>query len=199
MTKNSISPEEIVRLFNEGYHFRKKSIKGTLYISARKGKQEKGLGKFNQNLWDMIERVKSQNATQPKTSPVVETDQPSKQNNSSLNSPRFHEVTLHGGRYEKAVFSDNELENALFNIKYERAKIKMKDCQHSVDRFCQYWYFDENSKIISEIFERFRVSEYKVEKLKYLSEYDVFVRNLLRVSELLCFDCDKYFQRPNIK
>ena len=52
----SINQDEIKHWKNEGWTFRVKTVKGKKYITRRKGKQEKGLGRFNETLWKLIQR-----------------------------------------------------------------------------------------------------------------------------------------------
>ena len=39
----------------DGWSFRIKVVKGNRYITRRKGKQETSLGRYNNELWNMIE------------------------------------------------------------------------------------------------------------------------------------------------
>jgi hypothetical protein len=52
-----VSREEIKQLKIDGWTFRIKTVKGKRYISRRKGKQEKGLGRYNDGLWKLIENT----------------------------------------------------------------------------------------------------------------------------------------------
>ena len=52
-----INQDEIENWKNDGWAFRVKTVKGKRYITRRKGKQEKGLGRFDDNLWKLIHRV----------------------------------------------------------------------------------------------------------------------------------------------
>jgi hypothetical protein len=52
-----VSGENIKKWKIDGWNFRKKTVKGYHYITRRKGKQEKSLGKYNEGLWKLIERT----------------------------------------------------------------------------------------------------------------------------------------------
>jgi len=50
--------DEIKEWKKEGWKFRVKKVKGRQYITRRKGKHEKGLGRYNDKLWKLIQNTK---------------------------------------------------------------------------------------------------------------------------------------------
>ncbi len=50
-----VSRDEIREWRIDGWVFRKKTVKGHQYITRRKGKQERSLGKFDERLWRLVE------------------------------------------------------------------------------------------------------------------------------------------------
>ena len=50
-----VSQEEIRQWKIDGWGFRIKTVKGNRYITRRKGKKERSLGKFDEKLWKLIE------------------------------------------------------------------------------------------------------------------------------------------------
>jgi ribosomal protein L34 len=52
----SLSQDDIQNWKDDGWKFRVKTVKGKKYITRRRGKQEKGLGRFDEILWKMINR-----------------------------------------------------------------------------------------------------------------------------------------------
>jgi hypothetical protein len=54
----SIGPDEIKEWKKEGWKFRVKQVKGKQYITRRKGKHERGLGRRNDKLWNLIQNTK---------------------------------------------------------------------------------------------------------------------------------------------
>ena len=52
----SVNQDEIEYWKNDGWAFRIKTVKGKRYITRRKGKQEKSLGRFDEKLWNLIQR-----------------------------------------------------------------------------------------------------------------------------------------------
>ena len=55
--KKRISIDELTSLRNAGWRFRIKTVKGKRYISARKGKEEKGIAPFSEELWGEIHNL----------------------------------------------------------------------------------------------------------------------------------------------
>jgi len=53
-----IDKDEIKEWKKEGWKFRVKKVKGKRYITRRKGKHEKGLGRYNDKLWKLIQNTK---------------------------------------------------------------------------------------------------------------------------------------------
>ena len=51
----SFGRSEIIQWKKDGWTFRKKTVKGYQYITRRKGKQEKSLGRYSEKLWEMVE------------------------------------------------------------------------------------------------------------------------------------------------
>jgi hypothetical protein len=54
----SISEEQIKEWKIEGWKFRVKKVKDKNYISRRKGREEKGLGRYSENLWRLIQNTR---------------------------------------------------------------------------------------------------------------------------------------------
>ena len=123
MSEDTAIREEIEELPYNGWNFRVKTIKGKQYLSARKGIEEKGLGLYTQDLRDRIAEL-----SKPKQSIGSDTDKP-------LNPSTIYNVTLQPLRppwlLVEAEFSRNEIEGVLFDIKFEMARVKTVDCQHS--------------------------------------------------------------------
>jgi len=53
----SVSQDEIKQWKIDGWSFRIKKVKGNQYITRRKGKQERSLGKYNEKLWRLVENT----------------------------------------------------------------------------------------------------------------------------------------------
>ncbi len=63
MGKRDLTKEELKKLVKEGWTFRNRKINGTYYMSRRKGKNERGLGRYNEDLWKMIQEISSKAQT----------------------------------------------------------------------------------------------------------------------------------------
>ena len=59
MGKRDLTKEELKKLVKEGWKFRNRKINGKYYITRRKGKSERGLGRYNEDLWKMIQEIVS--------------------------------------------------------------------------------------------------------------------------------------------
>jgi hypothetical protein len=77
----SVSRDEIKNWKNDGWTFRIKTVKGNKYITRRKGKQEKGLGRFDEKLWKLIQQnsvlskhIKERTEAQNSITAIVEID-----------------------------------------------------------------------------------------------------------------------------
>jgi hypothetical protein len=123
MSRRLVTREEIIALTADGWGFRKKERKGKLYISARKGKKEKGLGLYSDELWDIIVKVSSGLIGKP------ESPKDSVQTNIG-----FKEI-------------DNPLIITFNEIKHGMSKHKMLYCLHvEANGFCDYWRLEELPK-----------------------------------------------------
>ena len=54
----SVSQDQIKEWKKEGWKFRVKVVKEKKYISRRKGKDEKGLGRYDDELWRLIQNTR---------------------------------------------------------------------------------------------------------------------------------------------
>ena len=58
MLEMSVSQDQIREWKKEGWKFRVKEVKKNKYISRRKGKDEKGLGRYDDKLWRLIQNTR---------------------------------------------------------------------------------------------------------------------------------------------
>jgi hypothetical protein len=120
MSKRQATREEITALAVDGWGFRKKERKGKLYVSARRGKIEKGLGLHSDEFWAMIEDVASGLTSKPE-------------------SPKESAQTQIGPKE-----TDSPLIMTFNEINRKMGKHKMLQCLHvEADGFCDYWRLEE--------------------------------------------------------
>jgi hypothetical protein len=182
MVKDTASWEKIEKYLQQGYKCRIKKSKGNKYLSARKGEAEQGLGPFNQELWNRIQNWQ-----------LAETQ---KNNERKLDAASYS-ISLFSAKIVPTPierrFTKAEIEEALFEIKLERARIKNRDCIHKLFESCVYWEFLENAENLDKIYEKFGQLFYKypIGATQLHKEN----RNKYHINELLCFDCDKFSPR----
>lgn len=187
MSKDAVSQEYLTELHRNGYSFRVKTIRKKQYLSARKGGKEIGLGLYTQDLSKFISELNKhgQNSNEAKT-------------DKTSDHLTTYTVNLNPSPLQISVkvdFSRSEVEMALFDIKFERARVKRIDCKYSFNGFCLYWDFMEDSKRLKSIYEGFDIGDYSTPKISNHAQLGEQSRDMLRVTELLCFDCEKYQPR----
>ena len=181
MAKEPASLEKIEQLLLEGYRIRVKIVKGKKYLAARIKGDDNGLGPYTQEMWDKIQSWQKAKNGSEKTN-----------KNGSLESA-LYTISLKSATKVpqpiNAEFSRNEIEDALFEIKIERARIKTHNCKHSQMEYCTYWNFVGDTENIGTIYSRFGEEIYK------LPVSSKETSSKFHVNELLCMECDKYTPR----
>jgi hypothetical protein len=179
--KETASWEKIEKLLLEGYRIRVKIVKGKKYLAARIKGDDNGLGPYNQEIWDKIQSWQKA------------FNEPEKTNTISPPEPSTYTISLISIRLLpqpiNAEFSRREIEDALFEIKIERARIKTFNCEHSKLEYCTYWKFIGDTENIDTIYSRFGEEIFK------LPVSSKETGNMFHVNELLCMECDKYTPR----
>jgi hypothetical protein len=174
--------------YRGGYNFRVKTVEGKQYLSARKGGDERGLGHLTPELSDFMDELKrSRGATDG--SGVDESGRRTSNYIVGLRPTPTYPVL------EMTEFSREEIESVLFDIGFERARVKTIDCRFSLNGYCQYWRYTPKSHLFKRIYMRFAGGEYALPAYPDLLQVEGHDREVVRVSELLCFDCDKYSPR----
>lgn len=175
MGKGTASWETIEKLLDEGYKPRVKTSKGKRYISARKGGDEKGLGQYDEVLWNKIQSWIKEDTTKID----VEKNIPQPLYTISL-------IPVKGIPSVEAKFFKREIEDALFEVKLERARIKGRNCKYRRVTWCVYWHFINDAKQLDKIYERFN------EKIFSLPAPGNNDHSMYHINEILCFECDVY-------
>ncbi len=182
--------EKVEAFYRDGWNFRGKTVNGISYLSVRKGGVEKGLGRLTPELREFIDRLKETRET-PKDIEV---------NGSQQTAPRYLVTlfpTLGEPLREMTEFVRDDVESILFDLKFERAKVKAVECRYVRDGFCTYWRYERKSQPIINLYGRFAGGEYALPAFSDPLESKRYDRVMLRINELLCFDCDKY--RPRVE
>jgi hypothetical protein len=58
--KKRVDPDEVASLIGEGWSFRIKVVKGRRYVTARRGRSERSLGPYSEELWTHIQRLRKE-------------------------------------------------------------------------------------------------------------------------------------------
>ena len=118
--KKRIDTVELTSLRNDGWHFRIKTVKGKRYIAARKGRDEKGIGPFSDELWGEIQKLICLG------------------------------VELKGGASPKDKTSDEGDEDLLFHVRKLNESLRMSRGSHMAryclfkdnENYCEYWQWN---------------------------------------------------------
>lgn len=122
MVNRRASREEIETFVADGWIFRKKYRKDNLYVSRRKGRDEKGLGRYSDEYWAMIEDVVKGLTKEPKSAGILQNHTESK------------EV------FDPLILAWKELERNMNTYVFMQ-------CLHvEADHFCGYWLLEDLPK-----------------------------------------------------
>ncbi len=127
--------EKVEAFHRDGWSFRGKTVNGISYLSVRKGGVEKGLGRLTPELGEFIDGLKETRET-PRDFGV---------NGSQATDSRYLVTlfpTLGDPSREMTGFLRDDVESILFDLKFERAKVKAVECRYVRDGFCAYWRFE---------------------------------------------------------
>jgi hypothetical protein len=165
MSKQQATREEIKALAADGWRFRVKERKGILYISARRGKKEKGLGSYSDEFWAMIEEAKK-----------------------SLTDKLEHPERLRQTQIV-AEGKDDPWIKSIEEIKRWMSWYRFMNCLHiGADGFCDYWSMKELPKYVEQL--RKKESDYLFKKVN-LEEGEV-VFWAFRPVPSICNDCPAF-------
>ena len=158
--KKTVIVEEVEKLIAEGWSFRVKKVKERKYISARKGKYEKGLGAHSEENWALINRLLRKGRIE-------------------AGVPAYEPFKVNDSSRPKGVMLFNEVRE-WFSAK--RTGHKMSTCIFKGnDDFCTYWqWFVEPPIIVQD-------PSYPIRR-KGTSNGDLGVW-YLRATEYVCWDC----------
>ena len=182
--------EKVEAFYRDGWNFRGKTVNGISYLSVRKGGVEKGLGRLTPELREYLDRLKE----------TRETPKDFEANGSLQTAPRYLITLFPSLEYptrEMTELPKDDIESILFDLKYERAKVKAVECHYVRDGFCMYWRYQRKSQPIINLYRRFVGGEYVLPVFSDPLKSKGHDRVMLRINELLCFDCDRY--RPRIE
>ena len=164
--KKRISIDELTSLRNAGWHFRIKTVKGKRYISARKGKDEKGVAPFSDELWGEI------------------------QNLTKLNGG------LKEGASIKEKTSNEEHKNLRELVRMIHEELRLSRSAHMArfclfkdrENFCEYWQWSEEPRAYSLFTKLLGENIFRVVR----DEATGLRRWAIRASEFTCAGCPAF-------
>jgi hypothetical protein len=170
--KREITMEEISRYIHRGYYFRVKEVNGIKYITRRKGREERSLGRYTEEVWSMIERARNQTDEAIGDKPV--------------------ETTVEKPVEITSPDTVGLLEQLKEEVSLSKGLIMFINCLHKVEGVCTYWHWeskpgffdtldkldgqDQSSYMLTDI-----VNEGRVEK-----------RWTVKAQGIFCLNCPSY-------
>jgi hypothetical protein len=160
--------EEIKALLAEGWSFRKKSRKGTVYISSRKNGKEVSQGAFDPKYWDLIEAMKKD----------LKKDQ--------AESKKTKTTEIHEAAEDPWAITFNEIikkinQNAGINCLHARE-----------EEFCDYWRLNnlpEQATGLTEKDLKFLFKEFTTDTEKFW---------LFHAFPVICINCQAYIDEATL-
>jgi len=127
--KREITEEEISRYINQGYYFRVKEVNGIKYITRRKGREERSLGRYTEEVWSMIERALSQTDEAIGEKPV--------------------ETTVEKPVEITSLDPLGLLEQLKEEVSLSKGVIMFTNCLHKVEGVCTYWHWESKPRFFT--------------------------------------------------
>lgn len=135
-----------------GWSFRIKTSKGRQYITRRRGQEERGMGRFTEELWSVIERLKNELLETVNHAPgkvAANTDTPSESEHNES------EVLPKG--LSRREFLVKRIEDS---ITVHRGGLKMGGCMHNMNSYCTYWLWSSRPPFFDHVDECFGSDQY---------------------------------------
>ena len=129
--KKGVDPDEVASLIGEGWSFRIKVVKGRRYVTARRGRSERSLGPYSEELWTHIQRLRKE-GTEAR----------------SVSSPEADVIGLSdAGKLELMT-----LDRIHHRIQIERGAHMTVHCLFKGgDGYCEYWVWDNELRFMDEV------------------------------------------------
>ena len=143
---------QVHEYYRAGWRFRVKTSKGKRYITRRKGQTEKGMGRFTNERWGVIERLKDEhprtdNHAQKKVAAANRTPA-----TSGASEPGMMPLGLSRREYLLEKIDDH--------IALKRGTSKMVECRYVVNHYCSYWTWSSRPLFFDDVDECFSPGMY---------------------------------------
>lgn len=166
----------------DGWKFRVKTSKGIKYITRRRGQKERGMGRFTEEHWSVIERLKQEHLGTDilaQEDVAARTYTPTESKNTEM-----EDMTMRLSRHEFLVKKIDD------HIALYRGTVKMVGCMYNINNHCTYWTWSRRPPFFDHVDECFDSDLY--------SEMDIQVGDkimkqwIFRASPWYCRYCSSF-------
>jgi len=176
--KREITTEEISNYVKQGYYFRVKEVNGTRYITRRKSREEKSLGRYTDEVWSMIEQEQKHKdkATDGKPAEIIseKPDEPTPLNTLGL------------------------LEQIIEEVAIGKGLIMYIGCLHNVEGTCTYWHWETKPGFFDTL-DRLDASGPRSYKLTDIVHKGQIVKRwTVKAQVAFCMNCPAYISEKDI-
>jgi hypothetical protein len=183
--KTSPDREIILRYIRDGWNFRIKTVKGRRYITRRRGQEERGLGPYNENFWNLISHLVQLNA---------ETGAPQAQDR---RIPKTEAYKPSEGKPELVHFEE-DFGRLLEKLSMDRGVTMMMSCGHrDGEGFCTYWNWEEKPDFF-ELMDELHFDVFYMKKTIFVGSHES-ERWVLKAMHWYCWGCSAYHPRTHLK
>jgi hypothetical protein len=175
--KREISEEEISGYIDQGYYFRVKEVNGKKYITRRKGREEKSLGRYAEKVWLMILRAQNQiDAISEKPTETI-SDQPDE---------------------KPKPDTRGTLDQLKEEISLSKALIMFTNCMHITEGLCTYWHWETRPAFFDTLDKFDGVPESLYELTDIVQEGRIDKRWAVKAQVVYCMNCPAYISEKDI-
>ena len=143
---------KVKEYIRDGWNFRVKTSKGKRYITRRRGQDEKGMGRFIDEHWSAIERIRDEylevsNRAQEDVAAKIDSPIESEASESEVSPPGL-------SRREYLM------KKIIDHIDLYRGALKMVECRYNVNKHCVYWTWIRRPSFFDDVDECFGPNMY---------------------------------------
>jgi hypothetical protein len=180
--KPDYTRESIKSLIDDGWYFRKKKVDGNWYITRRKKQNERSLGRYDDDLWYMIEEETGKTSKKEESKKI-----PQKLNvkNNKIDYPKKTDI------YEP---KDKLQEGFSIN----RGLFMSINCLHIADGFCKYWTWDKKPSFFKTFDEEFGPKHDFYGLIDDVVKGKIVKRWAVRAYRDYCRNCPSYLSLKDI-
>ena len=176
--KREITEEEISGYIDQGYYFRVKETNGKKYITRRKGREEKSLGRYAEKVWLMILRAQNR------------IDEAISERATEIISEQPDEKPIPDAR--------GSLDKLIGEISLSKALIMFTNCMHIEEGLCTYWHWETRPGFFDTLDKFDGVPESSYELTDIVQEGRIEKRWTVKAQGLFCMNCPAYISEKDI-